>query len=330
MNVKRLQGLAIAASLVLPYFATAQSIQSDLRQTLKLKQYLTVEELTDDYMAIKIGIDSLLGMMGPYMYMDVLGEADTVAEQVEKIRYFDARWTKGDVVEIGGTGYLVTYQTDVLEVMVMIDGEYESPQGLALHLDLVNLDNIMSIRPLADLTPEKYAELFGDLFPDVSRMNEQKAVAAAQRAAERTALSNIKQISTGMMIYGTDYDDITPYAQSTRTVEYVIYPYMKNFELWNTLNPNGSRFLFNMAVAGVNMAGIHDPVGTVMFYESHPWPDGRRLVSFMDSHARFLTEEEWQEVKGSLKLKLKRSAVPLPADYGLTRDSAGRPIPPPG
>ncbi|MCH7905378.1 MAG: hypothetical protein IH944_12560 [Armatimonadetes bacterium] len=326
MNINRIQGLAIAASLILPYFATAQSVQSDLRRTLKLKQYLTIEDLTDEYMAIKIGIDSLLGMMGPYMYMDTVGEADTVAEQVERIRYFDARWTKGDVVEIGGTGYLVTYQTDAFEVMVAMEGEHEPSQGLALHLDLVNLDNIMSIKPLADLTPEKYGELFGDLFADVSRMNEEMVGTRAQT----TALSNIRQVSTAMMIYATDYDDITPYAQSTRTVEYLIYPYMKNFELWNTLNPNGSRFLFNMAVAGVNIAGIPDPVGTVMFYESHLWPDGRRLVSFMDTHARFLTEEEWNEVKGSLKLKLKRSAVPLPADYGLRRDSAGRPIPPPG
>ena len=323
MNIRRTQGLAVVAVLLLPFIAVAQSVQADLRRTLKLKQSLSLEELTDEYMAIKIGGESQMGGTMPFMYMGMMMEGDVGAEQMEKIRYFDARWTKGDVVMIGGTRYLATYRTDTIEVIMAVSGEFSRETGLELYLELVNLDNVKTISPLADLTPEIYSEIFSDVF--VSPFGE-----AIEAAPQTRTLSNIKQISLGMLMYASDYDDLTPYAQSTKTVEYVISPYVLNNELFKSLNPDRSRFLFNMAIAGVNMTDIPSPAETVMFYESRAWPDGLRVVSFCDGHAKIVTEEEWREHKLTLKLKIKKSAKPLPAGYGITIDMQGRPIPPPG
>ena len=323
MNIRQIQGLAVVAVLLLPFIAAAQSVQADLRRTLKLKQSLSLEELTDEYMAIKVGGESQMGGTMPFMFMGMMMEGDGGAEQMEKIRYFDARWTKGDVVMIGGTRYLATYRTDTIEVIMAVSGEFSREKGLALHLELVNLDNIKTISPLADLTPAIYSEIFGDVFVSPSEPS-------GGATAQTRALSNIKQLSIGMLMYGADYDDLTPYAQSTKTVEYVISPYIRNYEVFKTLNPDRSRFLFNMAIAGVNMTDIPSPAETVMFFESRAWPDGRRVVSFCDGHAKIVTEEEWQEHKLTLKLEIKKSAKPLPAGYGITIDMNGRRIPPPG
>lgn len=287
MNISRIQGIAVAALLVVPYFVTAQSVQQDLRRTLKLKQTMSVDDLTEDFMAIKIDDGSQIGMMGPFMFLDMMYDEGSFADQMEKIRYFDARWTKGDVVEIGGSGFLVTYKTDTIEIMAAQSGEFEDVTSLVLRLELVSLDNIRTIRPLADLTPEKYAELFGglpwvpdgiDVFP----------------GRQKPALSNVKQLAVAMIIYQADYDDVSPYVQSTKSAEYLLAPYMMNDDLWKTLNPNGSRFYLNMAYGGVSSVDVPDPAGTVLFYESRAWPDGRRIVAFADTHAAMLTEEEWQ------------------------------------
>lgn len=313
MNTKRFQGLVFVSLLLLPYAVLAQSIQNDLRQTLKLKQSLSIDELTAEFMAIKISDDSQMGGAMPFMYMGMMFDMTEGEEQFEKVRYLDARWTKGDVVEIGGKGYLVTYKTDMNEVMMATSGEMVMTKQLALHLELVNLDNVRTLSPLADLTPAKYAELFGDMFADISRATRQVSGARGQTAA----LSHVKQLTLAMLMYATDYDDLTPYAQSTKTVAYVTEPYMKNDAIWETGNPEGSKFYFNMAIAGVSLSNVLDPAATVMFYESRGWPDGRRIVSFCDGHAKIITENEWQQYKLTLNVKIQRSAKPLPADYGI-------------
>ena len=69
---------------------------------------------------------------------------------------------------------------------------------------------------------------------------------------------------------------------------------------------------FNMSLAGVNSTEIAEPANTVMFYESEPWADGSRCVSFADTHAKVVNPEEWAKLQPSLNLKLKRVGKPIP------------------
>lgn len=315
MNTRQIQGIVFVSMLLAPYVAMAgQQSRIDLKKLLELKQSITVEELTDEFTAIKIGDESQAGAMMPYMLFGMMMDGNE-SDQIEKLRYIDARWSKGDVVVLGGKDFLVTYKTEAMEMMMAMSGEFDKAVPPVFHLDLVNLDNIKTIAPVAGLTPERYKELFADVLGHISDVTNEASMSAMQSSA----LSSIKQLTIGMLMYATDYDDITPYAQATVAVKYVTLPYIKNDLIWSTGNPDGSKFYFNMAIAGVSLTDVEEPARVVMFYESRAWPDGRRMVSFCDGHARMATEEEWQAHKKTLALKIKKSAKPLPPNYGIDR-----------
>jgi prepilin-type processing-associated H-X9-DG protein len=184
------------------------------------------------------------------------------------------------------------------------------PTSLRAHL--IKLNSIASIAPYADLKASEFKQAF--------IVKEENPVPGHPEQA----VSSVKQLSLGMLMYTSDYDDITPFAQSTTAVQYVTYPYIKSLDLWSTGNPNNSRFLYNTSIGGVAMSDIPEPMNTVMFYESAPWPDGRRVVAFVDGHARVLTDAEWRSYSPTLQLKLKKSAKPLPGNYGVKEMAAIR------
>jgi prepilin-type processing-associated H-X9-DG protein len=128
--------------------------------------------------------------------------------------------------------------------------------------------------------------------------------------------ADFKQIALGTIMYATDYDDVLPYAQSTRAVAYVTEPYMKNRGLWRTLNPNGGKVQFNLAVGGVALGTIQNPADIPLFSESAFWPDGARVVAFVDGHVRAVAKSDWPKIQKALAKTHKRSAKPLPANYG--------------
>lgn len=41
------------------------------------------------------------------------------------------------------------------------------------------------------------------------------------------------------------------------------------------------------------------------------YPDGRILVAFADTHAKYLTAEEWKALQKNLKLKLPKVGKPI-------------------
>ena len=137
-------------------------------------------------------------------------------------------------------------------------------------------------------------------------------------ALYESAQQNAKSISSAMLLYAQDYDGTFPYVQGSKGAEYVIYPYIKNANIYQTMNPvRTGEFRFNMCLAGVQMNEILDPSNTPLFYDPFAWPNGTYLVGFADSHAKFLSEPEWEMVKKNLALKLKKTGNPLPANYGL-------------
>lgn len=275
-------------------------------------------------------LDMMGSMMMPFMMMG--GASAQNSEGSEILSLMDMSWTKGDVVRMQGKDFIVTYKwnLDLMQAMAKpaAEGGGETKPGdvvkaMELTLTLVAVDGLTSISPVGNFTKddllkaiEKAAQAPKEQPGAAPDEPEGAATFGAEPADDATrGLSNVKQIAVGLMMYVTDYDDVFPYAQSTKAVQYVTYPYIKNFDVWKTHNPKGSQFNFNMAIAGVSATAIPDPAETVMVYESAPRPDGRRAVAFADSHAKLVSSADWDKLKPTLSLKLKKSAKPLPLDY---------------
>jgi hypothetical protein len=141
--------------------------------------------------------------------------------------------------------------------------------------------------------------------------------------------SNMKLIALGTIMYTTDWDDVLPYAQSTRAVAYCTEPYMKNRRIWQTLNPNGGKIQFNMGIAGVGVDDVQNPAETPLFYETQFWPDGSRVVAFLDAHGSSISNSDWPIVNKALAAKFKRKAKPLPANWGSSFRFPNEPPPKP-
>ncbi|MEQ1821420.1 MAG: hypothetical protein ABL949_02820 [Fimbriimonadaceae bacterium] len=213
-------------------------------------------------------------------------------------------WTNSQLVELYGQKFLVTYVFQPTNEMIkwVVQGQ-PLPEAM-LKLKLMKADQIGSIQPFPDLTKEKF----------VNTLNEfgQKGTPTFSSSTATQALSNAKQISTAMAIYLADSDDVLPWVQSSAGAHRVLEPYTKNKDLFKTLNPKGSgTFRFNMSLAGVASTAIEDPAATPLFYEPIPYPDGRYLVSFADTHAKFVSPEEWKSLQKLLKLKLPRQGKPI-------------------
>lgn len=321
--------LATAALLALPTaLVPAQDLGAVLRdQSLPTK--IKPADIKDDMRAVKIvhekqggGGDIFSMMMNPMMMMmGALGsmgggdEKPEDPEQASAMAFFDRlsiSWTNGETIKLYEQDFLVTYSVQINMAEAM---KSKSPPDLSqteLTLTLVNTKHITSITPRTDMTKAEWLKPAPAVAPGGRPANE-----AAKRAA---SVSNAKQLAVSALMYCSDYDDVYPYVQSTKGAFEVMHPYMKDKELTKSLNPNGSKFLLNMAIAGVSAGVLDNPAEVVMFYEDKPWPDGKRIVSFADGHVRTLTEDEWEYAKASLSLKLQKTGRPLPATLGSNWD----------
>lgn len=131
------------------------------------------------------------------------------------------------------------------------------------------------------------------------------------------ALLNVKQLAVALNAYAADNDGVFPNVRDIKTLKVVTYPYVKTKDAWKTANPM-SEIRFNVSVGGMARKDIKDPAGTVVFYESKPWPDGRRAVSTCDGGGRLVERHEWALAALSLVLNLPKAARPLPDSIGRT------------
>lgn len=347
----RLAALVGAFAVLLPgVMAVAQEVKSvaDVIFGKAFPLSMKPADIPAEFRPVKLkvagsGGGGLLDIMGTMMmpFMMMGGASSQNAEGSEIMSLMDMSWTKGDVVRMQGKDFIVTYKwnLDLMQAMAKPAAEPSAEtkpgdvvKAMELTLTLVAVDGLTSISPVNGFTKDDLLKLIDRLSkpkPDepAAAPDEPEGAATVETGPGdqgAQALSNVKQIALGMMMYISDNDDLFPYAQSTKAVQYVTYPYLKNFDVWKTNNPNGSQFYFNMAVAGVSASDIQKPAETVLFYESATRPDGRRTVAFTDGHAKLVSEAEWAKLQPTLKLKLKKSVKPLPANYGMDWNPGGR------
>jgi len=132
-------------------------------------------------------------------------------------------------------------------------------------------------------------------------------------------LSNSKQVGLGLLLYESDYDDLIPYVQSSQQLVGLTRPYVKNDELWQTLNDDRpGLFQMNMCLAGAKATELKAPETIPALYDPYgrkskgaPETSSKFVVAFVDGHARALPEAKWNEASKYLTLSPKRYGKPL-------------------
>ncbi|MCC7230544.1 MAG: hypothetical protein IT203_09115 [Fimbriimonadaceae bacterium] len=326
--------IALSALTFAVAIAPAQDLTSFLKEG-KYPQKIKPADLGEDMRAMKIvyekqggGGDIFSMLMNPLMMMmGSLGQATTGGDtkpedpqQAAAMAFFDRMgisWTNGSTVKVFDQDFLVTYS---VQINLLEATKSKNPPDISkmdLVLTLINTKQIAAITPRLDLTKAEWMKPSPTPPPGAAG----GATTAPDMPEDRSqTISNLKQASIAMLMYAGDYDDVIPYVQSTKAAFEVLMPYAKSKDIFKSLNTNGSKILLNMAVAGVNMGSIQNPVETVLFYESKTWPDGTRAVAFCDGHAKMVGEGEWESLKASLNLKLAKSGKPLPATLGSAWD----------
>lgn len=295
-------------------------------------------DLPEGYGAVKIksggggGLMDMLGspMMMIFGMMGAMGGGGGNEPPMGLFSALDLSWTRGDTVSVMGNRFLVTYKLDLDMAEMAKMGETKSMDfsGLDLKLMLVRPDSIQSISPRPDITKEAFVALLAaptSKGMTTSPFEATATVEVPEAPAHPETLTgsdvqkehgqNMRQVALGALMYGADHDDWLPYAQSTNAIFEELLPYTKVKSVYKSFHPTG-RVLFNMSLSGASFAAVTAPSDTPLFYDSEPWSDGRRGVTFADGHFRYVDAATWAELETNLRLSLPRRGKPLPMDHG--------------
>ena len=118
----------------------------------------------------------------------------------------------------------------------------------------------------------------------------------AAEAAQSMTVSNAKQVALAITMYEQDYDEHFPNADSTAKAQAAVHPYLKNDEVWASRNPNGGRLLYNASLSKRSLAQIDVTASTLLVWDEKPWPDGSRVVAYVDGHVKVATRDDWDRI----------------------------------
>ena len=272
-----LTSITVIGSLVI---GQAIPITNYVPKETKFAGAYSLKDLPKQYHAytIKTGNDGATSLL-PLMMLQGGGTSTKIPNILD---IFSVSYTAGETIVSEGADYLVAYVPNMARIGMVGLG---SPADIQLDLTLIRKDKIVSYGPREDLSPEKFASLFP---------TEVHEAAAATAVREDGVANNMKQIGLSIALYAQDYDDTLPATDSTRDLQEVSFPYLRNASVWRNLNPNGGRILFNTKVAGLPVNSVKFPAETVLLFDEKPWPDGQRWVCFVDGHTESLTEQEFR------------------------------------
>lgn len=299
--LKSLLTCVVAACLLSVGVAQEKFPGTDLRMTMN------AGELTEDYYPVKLK-EAGTGPLGEYYsqsYFLFEGGRSSDSPVLRLLsELLPMSWTKGEEVSIYGQKMLVTY---ILEPSFDKIAELTSGSGivnLELKLKLMNPMEIVSIEPFPEMNKEKFIQSLNEL--------QENAVKTSPAVAKTTSLNNAKQVATAIIIYQADYDDVFPYVESTKHMQEVTLPYVRTREIYKTLNPNRLADLrYNVGIGGMLGTDIEDPAEVPLVFDPVAWPDGKYLVAFADTHAKFVSPEEWGRLQSKMRPNAKRHGKPV-------------------
>jgi len=127
------------------------------------------------------------------------------------------------------------------------------------------------------------------------------------------ALSNAKMIGIATEMYLADHKDRYPAVRDTEQFKKAVAPYLQSPKVWAVLNPKGGGLRFALNLAGVNEAVPEIPGDIPLLYDTQPWPDGKRIVTFADGHTDFVKSQDWPAIERRLKTKYSRRILKEPS-----------------
>ncbi|MFI5386310.1 MAG: hypothetical protein ACHQ50_09340, partial [Fimbriimonadales bacterium] len=203
--------------LCLPYFlAGAQGISS-LIKAPPVPETIAVKDMPAEFRAIDIrstASDFAQAMQMSMLSFSGLGQKNSY----DLYQYVQTSWTDGKTVSTDSGEFLVTYR---LGFGPTAEGANTPGLSNSFRLALVRKDSIIEISPRPDLTRSRLLEL---LAPEAQVERQAGPLKPA-------ATSNMKQLALGMIMYSSDYDDVIPYIQDSKSAFAVTMPYMKNTSL---------------------------------------------------------------------------------------------------
>lgn len=102
---------------------------------------------------------------------------------------------------------------------------------------------------------------------------------------EAGCLSNLKQVSTGLLMYCQDYDERLPLMQSMAAAQKRLVPYTRSQTLF-TCPATTKPYKTNPALSGKPLAVIAEPPRAVSFFDAVPHADTQYSVAYVDGHVR--------------------------------------------
>jgi len=212
----------------------------------------------------------------------------------------DVYYTQGRLETVAGETYLVAYrrQAKPIDFAALMRSSLRNdvPKPEPLTPDTVLSLSLLNLRTAGSLN-------------DIRAFDMQQEMAATQQAAaqldaasaqskSQTSLSNLKQMSLGMLQYVQDNDENMPPMKDAATVKNAIYPYVKSDQIF--LQPDTKRpYQPNSSLSGRSLATFKDPATMVTFYEDAPDQDNTRAVAFLDGHAKRIPESQWPSLKSA-------------------------------
>jgi hypothetical protein len=297
----------LVALLAAPAFSdVGESSLADVIAGTSIPHTIKLKELTPDWRRVTVAGEMMLGMGGIMQSsMQMLGSMFGGSGGAS-----DAIYTRGATIKIAGQEYMIGYRLpspgiDIGAIMARGAQGRAAPPNLPkrapvtpeseLSLVLVNLRAIASF---SDLHPFDMAEAMKPATPSFfeNLFNKSK-----EKAEATSAVSGMKQLALGVLMYCQDYDETLPPMRDAASLKRTVLPYVKSESLFRSPT-SGQPFLPNPHLAGRRLSQLGQPSGAVMLYSAAPGPDGRRVVARLDGTVRTVGAEEWKKLAHSQRL----------------------------
>lgn len=230
-----------------------------------------------------------------------------------------ASWVKGGKVDAQATSFLSMFKSGQARIdiqsmkaairgnssMVTINSTTRTGTQTMSETEVVRVDQMGSKWLIVPTPQEQRRARPGPIQSIVMLVSEGMSrifADAKVRAKASVALSSIKQLALGTIIFSSDYDD--KIATTPANWHKAIFPYVKNENIFRAPGDpkKGDSFNLNPAVANRSMAAIEEPAKTVMIYQGRNgklefYNDGRAAVAFCDGSAKLFTPAEAKKLR---------------------------------
>ncbi|MCS7066852.1 MAG: hypothetical protein NZL85_11355 [Fimbriimonadales bacterium] len=124
-------------------------------------------------------------------------------------------------------------------------------------------------------------------------------VAVGLPPAPSTPDARLRQITTALLMYASDYDDKLPPMNDPIRLDFLLQPYVMRQNVF--FDPvNKTRFGVNASLSLKSLSAISNHADTVVFFQQKPDKrTNKRWVAFLDGYVKAVDEKQWQRLSKS-------------------------------